>query len=110
MRETENKKNYSIIIWGIMTIFCLLLAVISFANLPAEIPVQWNDGVATSFVDKIFIFAFPVACIIIRYLLRSFIWRWMKIYYIGNDFITECITNTLCFIALAVECFVIFSC
>lgn len=110
MDRIENKKNYVNIIWIMITIACLLLAIVSYVNLPGEIPVQWSDGVATSYVNKVFIFAFPMACIIVRYLLRPFIWRWMKIYYIGNDFITDCITNTLCFIALVVESFVVFTC
>ena len=62
------------IAWGILAVACLLVAVFSFGHLPAEIPIQWSsDGIISSFVDKKFIFAFPAACIIIRFLLRPFI-------------------------------------
>lgn len=95
------------ITWGILTIACLFVAVFPFRHLPVEIPVQWNGNIVSSFVDKKFIFFFPVACIIIRFLLRPFIWRWLKINIIDNDSITDYITNYLCFIALSVEIFII---
>lgn len=96
------------IAWGILAVACLLVAVFSFGHLPAEIPIQWSsDGIISSFVDKKFIFAFPAACIIIRFLLRPFIWQWLKINIIDSDSVTDYITNYLCFIALSVEVFII---
>ena len=85
----------------------VLVGALSFRYLPAEIPIQWSDGIASSFVDKKFIFAFPAACIIIRFLLRPFVWRWFKTNMIGSDSVTDYITNFLCFIALSVEIFII---
>lgn len=95
------------ITWGILAVACLLVAVFSFGHLPAEIPIQWNGDVVSSLVDKKFIFAFPAACIIIRFLLRPFIWRWLKINIVESDSVTDYITNYLCFIALSVEIFII---
>ena len=95
------------ITWGILTILSLLIAVFSIGQLPAEIPVQWSGGAVSSFVNKQFIFAFPVACAIIRFALRPCIWRWLKVNSIGSDSVTDYITNYLCFIALSVEMFII---
>ena len=95
------------ITWGILVIACLLVAVFSIGYLPAEIPIQWNGGTVSSLVDKKFIFAFPAACIIIKFVLRPFIWRWLKINIIDSDSVTDYITNYLCFIALSVEIFII---
>lgn len=95
------------VVWGILAAVCLLVAVFSFGYLPAEIPVQWNSGTASSFADKRFIFAFPVICIIVRYALRPFIWRWLKTNITESDSVTDYITNYLCFITLSVEIFII---
>ena len=53
------------------------------------------------------IFAFPVACVIIRYILRPFIWSWLRRNIVDNESVTDYITNYLCFIALSVEVFII---
>lgn len=95
------------ITWEILTIASLLVAVFSIRHLPAEIPVQWNGDIVSTFVDKQFIFAFPVTCVIIRFLLRPFIWRWLQINLIDNEFVTDYVTNYLCFITLSVELFII---
>ena len=60
-----------------------------------------------SFVDKKFIFAFPVACLIIRLVLRPYIWRWLKLNIIDSETIANYITNYLCLITLSVEVFII---
>ncbi|EOS22400.1 hypothetical protein C806_03739 [Lachnospiraceae bacterium 3-1] len=67
------------ITWGILIGVCFLVAVCSVGYLPAKIPIQWHNGAVSSFADKKFIFAFPAACILIRYVLRPFLWRWLKI-------------------------------
>ncbi len=98
------------ITWGVLTVLCLVLAVLSFRYLPTEIPVQWSNGAASSFVDKKGIFAFPVACILIRFALRPFIWRWLRMHVMDNIHIeqyADYIGNYLCFVALSVECFII---
>lgn len=95
------------IAWGIITIVCLIVAALSFNHLPMEIPIQWSNGVVSSLVDRKFIFAFPVACFIVRYLLHPFIWRWLKLNIIDSEPITNYITNYLCFIVLTTEIFII---
>ncbi|MGN0292098.1 MAG: MerR family transcriptional regulator, partial [Lachnospiraceae bacterium] len=95
------------ITWGMLTILSLLVAVFSIGHLPAEIPIQWSGDTVSTFVNKQFIFAFPVVCVIIRFVLRPFIWRWLKINIIDSESVTDYITNYLCFIALSVETFII---
>lgn len=95
------------ITWGILTILSLLVAVFSIEHLPTEIPIQWSGDTVSTFVNKQFIFAFPAACVIIRFVLRPFIWRWLKINIIDSEFVTDYITNYLCFIAVSVEIFII---
>lgn len=95
------------ITWGILTILSLLVAVFSIGYLPTEIPIQWSGDTVSTFVNKQFIFAFPAVCVIIRFVLRPFIWRWLKINIIDSESVTDYITNYLCFIAVSVEIFII---
>lgn len=95
------------ITWGILAVTCLLVAVFSFGYLPAEIPIQWNGDIVSSLVDKKFIFAFPAACVIIRFILRPFIWQWLRKNIMESDSVTDYITNYICSIALSVELFII---
>lgn len=95
------------ITWIALTIICFLVAVFSIGDLPAQIPVQWSNGVGSSFADKKFIFAFPVACVMIKYLLRPVIWNRLRMNVMESEDITNYITNYLCFIVLSVEVFII---
>lgn len=95
----------SLITWAIIASLCLLIGILSFAKLPSEIPVQWDNGIVTSVVDKKFIFAYPLACICIRIFLRPVIY--VK-YLMGcnyGEIITEYLSNYLCFVALSLEIF-----
>lgn len=38
------------------------------------IPIQWSSGIATSWMSKYFIFTFPIACILIRTILRPILY------------------------------------
>lgn len=102
-----------VFMWALLTAACLFTAAASFGCLPGEIPVQWSGGMASSFADKKFIFAFPAACVLIRFLLHPFIRRWLEIHMniIGNDSITDSITdyitNYLCFTVLSIQIFII---
>ena len=95
----------SMLTWTMLTSLCLIIGALSYSKLPTEIPVQWSKGVATSLVNKNWIFICPVICIIIRYLLKPFIYAklQMKNYY--GEIITEYLTNYMCFIVLSVEIF-----
>ena len=95
----------SLIIWAIITSLCLIIGILTYAKLPSEIPVQWAKGIATSVVDKKFIFVYPLACIGIRILLRPVIYVRFLINNIYGELITEYLSNYLCFIALSVEVF-----
>ena len=95
----------SFITWTIITSLCLLVGILSYKNLPPEIPVQWNHGIAVSFVNKNFIFIYPLACIIIRIWLRPVIYvKWLMNHPYG-ELIREYLSNYICFIALSLELF-----
>ena len=95
------------VVWVILTAASLIIAAVSVLYLPAQIPVQWNGSVASAFVDKKFIFAYPVICVVIRLLLRPLIERWLKQHALYSDTITNYVTNFLCFIVVSVEIFMI---
>lgn len=95
----------SFITWAVITALCLIIGILSYAKLPAEMPVQWSDGIASSLVDKKFIFAYPVGCIAIRFLLRPFIYAKLQMDNHYGGIITEYLSNYACFIALSVELF-----
>ena len=95
------------ITWITITIICLLIAAFSIGGLPVQIPVQWSNGIESSFVNKKFIFAFPVVCVMIKYVLRPVIWNRLRMNVMESEDITNYITNYLCFIVLSVEVFII---
>ena len=95
----------SMLTWTTITALCLIIGVLSYSKLPTEIPVQWSNGVATSLVNKNWIFIYPVICIIIRYLLKPFIYAKLQMNNYYGEIITEYLTNYMCFIVLSVEVF-----
>ena len=95
----------SMLTWTTITALCLIIGVLSYSKLPTEIPVQWSNGVATSLVNKNRIFIYPVICIIIRYLLKPFIYAKLQMNNYYGEIITEYLTNYMCFIVLSTEIF-----
>ena len=95
----------SMLTWITITVLCLIIGTLSYSKLPTEIPVQWSKGVATSLVNKNWIFICPVICIIIRYLLKPFIYAKLQMNNYYGEIITEYLTNYMCFIVLSVEVF-----
>lgn len=95
----------SMLTWTTITALCLIIGVLSYSKLPTEIPVQWSNGVATSLVNKNWIFIYPVICIIIRYLLKPFIYAKLQMNNYYGEIITEYLTNYMCFIVLSIEIF-----
>ena len=95
----------SMLTWTMITALCLIIVALSYSKLPTEIPVQWSKGVATSLVNKNWIFICPVICIIIRYLLKPFIYAKLQMNNYYGEIITEYLTNYMCFIVLLVEIF-----
>lgn len=95
----------SMLIWTIITMLCLIIGCLSYSKLPMEIPVQWSNGVATSLVNKNWIFICPVVCIIIRYLLKPFIYAKLQMNKYYGKIITEYLINYMCFIVLSIEIF-----
>ena len=95
----------SMLTWTTITALCLIIGVLSYSKLPTEIPVQWSKGVATSLVNKNWIFICPVICIMIRYLLKPLIYAKLQMNNYYGEIITEYLTNYMCFIVLSVEIF-----
>lgn len=95
----------SFITWIMITALCLLTGLLSYAKLPPEIPIQWSGEVASSLVNKRFIFIYPLVCVVIRYLIRPFIYPKLQMDNHYGEIVTEYLTNYLCFIALSVEIF-----
>lgn len=95
------------IIWGLITVLCLIVAALAYPTMTEHIPVQWSGGNVRTSEAKEFIFAYPLSCIIIRFILRPFIWRWLQINVYYSESITNYITNFMCFVAFSVEIFTI---
>ena len=93
----------SVMSWSINTALTVLIALLAFPHLPEQIPIQWSHGTVTNEVGKIFIFAYPAACILIRFLLRPFIWKWLNDRFLCTDMICNYVTNCLCFTALTIQ-------
>lgn len=92
-------------IWAALTALCLLTAVLFYTKLPQKLPVQWSNGEVSSFVNKNFIFLYPVVCIGARYLLRPLIYAKLQRNNPFGKIMAEYLTNFLCFIALSAEVF-----
>ncbi|RGC75251.1 MerR family transcriptional regulator [Coprococcus sp. AM25-15LB] len=97
----------SMLTWTIIIVLCLMIGGFSYSKLPTEIPVQWSNGVATSLVNKNWIFICPVLCIVIRYLLKPFIYVRLQMNNYYGEIVTEYLTNYMCFIVLSIEIFLI---
>lgn len=95
----------SFITWAALTVFCLAAGLLSYGKLPPEIPVQWNNGAASALADRKVIFAYPIVCVAIRYLLRPCIYAKLQMGYGYREMIAEYLTNYLCFLALTTEIF-----
>lgn len=97
-----------VLVWTVLTVCSFVTALIALSILPPRIPVQWKDGAIASEADKIFIFAYPLACMLIRLFLRPVInnWLYSRMLLSGNTF-SDYITNFLCFVALSMELFTI---
>ena len=96
----------SMLTWITITVLCLIIGTLSYSKLPTEIPVQWSKGVATSLVNKKLDFLFVrLFCVIIRYLLKPFIYAKLQMNNYYGEIITEYLTNYMCFIVLSVEVF-----
>lgn len=97
----------SLITWTMITALCLLIGMLAYLKLPAEIPVQWDDGIAVSTMDRKFIFLYPIVCLMIRVFLRPVIYVRFLINYPHGELIREYLSNYLCFVALSVEVFTV---
>lgn len=95
----------SMFTWTTITVLCSIIGILSYSKLPTEIPVQWSNGMATSLVNKNWIFICPSICIIIRYLLKPVIYVKLQMNNYYGEIITEYLTNYMCFIVLSIEIF-----
>lgn len=95
----------SMLTWTMITVVCLIVGILFYSKLPAEIPVQWSNGAAVSLANKNWIFVCPVICVILRYLLKPFIYAKLRMNNYYGEIITEYLTNYMCFIVLSIEIF-----
>ncbi len=93
------------VVWSVLLVLSMAAAFFSYSYLPSEIPVQWSGGTVSATAGREAIFAYPAACLVIRFLLRPFLWRWLYTHTVYSDSLTNYITNFLCFAALSVEIF-----
>lgn len=96
----------SLAAWAVIAALSLITAILSYGKLPPEIPVQWSGETAVSMTDKIVIFAYPLACVIVRIFLRQLLYTKIPA---GpySGIIAEYLTNFLCFVILSVEAFIV---
>lgn len=96
-------------LWLIITALSALAAVIAFPFLPPQIPIQWSHGTVSSLADRIFIFAFPAACILLRLALRPVLWDWLRRHtHLPYETSGTC-SNLLCVLTLAIQLFTIWA-
>ena len=82
---------------------------IHFSNLDVEhyvpdLQEQWKKSRNIFCMDSAG-FLYPAACIVIRYVLRPFIWRWLYMHTVYSDSLADYITNSLCLVAVSVKIF-----
>lgn len=94
-----------LVTWMMITALCFAAGFLSYTKLPPEIPIQWSDGAVSSTVDKKFIFAYPIVCIAIRYLIRPWIYTKLHMSDHDREVVAEYLTNYMCFVLLSVEIF-----
>ncbi|MEG0962521.1 MAG: DUF1648 domain-containing protein, partial [Lachnospiraceae bacterium] len=94
-------------VWKILTLLCFIFSILSFPYLPNKIPVQWNETGVSSEMNKIFIFLYPILCVVIRLILPPFIKQWLQGKVIYSRLILNYITNFSCFVLLSIEVFTI---
>ncbi|MBT9776647.1 MerR family transcriptional regulator [Clostridium sp. MCC353] len=94
-------------VWAGLTVLCLLAAVLSYPYLPDKIPIQWNKGEISSLAGRWFILVYPAACVALRYLFKSVIWRWLWVRGVFSESIADYIINFFCVTILSVECFTV---
>lgn len=95
-----------VMVWGILAAVSLLAALIFYPGLPDKIPVQWADGEISNEVNRIFIFAYPVFCVILRRWLRPYLaWKLQIPDSVNRNLIADYVTNFFCFVILSVEIF-----
>ena len=99
-----------ILAWSLLTLACLVIALVALPFLPSEIPIQWwSDGTPNTLASRYVIFAYPVACVILRFLLRPILagTLWRHGFCANCDSAADFISNYLCFVAITVEVFTI---
>ena len=93
--------------WGVITALCAIAAMASYSFLPEQIPIQWSDGIVTGEAGKMVIFAYPTACVVIRFILYPFVNRWLFEKFHCTEEISSFVTNYLCFVAFTMQAFTI---
>lgn len=96
------------LIWLLITGVSLFTALLVYPNLPDYIPIQWSKTQVSSQAGKIFIFFYPLVCIIARFGLR-FCLRWKIAFHNQhiNEIVSDYLSNSFCFLMLSAEIFTV---
>lgn len=94
-------------VWIFLFCACAAVACVSFFFLPEAIPVQWNGTEVVQTIPRIGIFLYPLACLLIQFLLKPLISRWLSKYTVETQCLTGYLGNFLCFVALSLEAFTV---
>lgn len=92
---------------ALISIISLIISIVAYFYLPTYIPIQWNNGVVETYMDKGYIFAYPVWCAVVRISIKEIVYQKFFQYYLYGELVTDYITNYLCFIFLTIQIFVI---
>ena len=95
----------SLITWAVIALLCLALAILTYPDLPDEIPIQWSNGSAVSYADKKFMFACPLVCLLVRVFVKPVIYTKMCTVFPRGALIAEYLSNYLCFLVFSAELF-----
>ena len=97
----------SALVWGSITVICTCMAAIAFRFLSYKIPIQWAQGEVSQTAGRWRIFMYPIACVIIRFLVKPFVARRLcQMGYIHASMVDYTV-NFLCLLALIIEAFTI---
>ena len=92
--------------WGVLTAAILVIALLAWPKLPEKIPIQWSEGEVSRAASRIFIFVYPLACGVIRFLFRPLWQSNLRAYVLfHNDLVADYLANFFCFVILSVEIF-----
>ena len=94
--------------WQTLVMVGTLIGAIMFPKLPEKIPIQWNAGEVTATAARGMIFAYPIAMLLIRFVLGGRVRALCRLYMgLRGAFIAPYAVNGLCFLMLCLQAFTV---